>query len=242
MKNERNILAGKFMQLILVVSLVIFIILFLRSHGEMKEVSNLYEAASDTLRSERNKLGQEVSRVQLLQATSKKDFLKLKSQDETINKLQEIIKEYDGKLQSAISLANSTTNKGNTVTVIEKWDTLETDTGRTIYPQYVTSWKEKWSEGVITATKDSIHRDIKVNNEFEITFGKENNSPFKKRKSEVKIVNLNPNTVTDEMRAFNIEHKQKRVSLGIQFGYGMTNTGLSPYVGLGVNINLIGIK
>jgi opacity protein-like surface antigen len=32
--------------------------------------------------------------------------------------------------------------------------------------------------------------------------------------------------------------KQKRFSIGLQAGYGMTPKGFQPYVGLGVSVNL----
>lgn len=241
-KQQKDMYINKIIQIVLILAVLVLLVLLLRSCEATKELGNLYESVNDSVRVERNEKGQEIARNKLLEANRVKDLLNLKTKDSTVLWLQAVAKEYKGKLQSAIVVANSTSTVGGSITTIEKWDTAYSDTGKIIYPQYTSTWMEQWSEGNIRATKDSIFRDIKVKNEFEITFGKENNGWFKKRESEVKITNLNPNTTTTELKAFNVVSKQKRITLGLQVGCGMTAFGLTPYVGLGANFTILGIK
>jgi len=46
-------------------------------------------------------------------------------------------------------------------------------------------------------------------------------------------------TITDIKSIKVVERKPGRVGIGIQAGYGVTKTGLSPYIGAGINYNLI---
>jgi len=66
----------------------------------------------------------------------------------------------------------STSDNGSSISTTQ-WDTIKTDTGSYASAVYKTDWDEEWSVGKIVATKDSITRDIKIKNDFEMTIGKE---------------------------------------------------------------------
>ena len=222
--------------LILAAILIFFIYRGCESRADLKEQIGLYEAAQDTLHQTRNELGQQITSISLLQADKEKDLLKLKTNDSTIIALQKVVKEYKGKLDNATVFGNSTNDAGSSETII-KWDTLKTDTGSTAYPTYTSNWVEKWSEGNIKATKDSIFRDIKIKNEFEMTMGKENQGFLKKRKSVVTIKNLNPNTITTELRTFTVEPHKNKFSFGIGAAYGYDLIGLKPTIVVGATVH-----
>lgn len=188
----------------------------------------------------RNNKNQEEAYIEVLQLKNKKQLLQLKTSDSTIIKLQELVDKYKGELNSAIILSNITSVKGSDITIITKENIINgLDTTEII--SYETSWSNKWEEGYIKATQDSIIRDIRIKNEFEIVIGNEKRKMFKKGLYEIKIVNLNPNTYTKEIKTFQVKKENPRFSLGIQLGYGigLLDFKPQPYLGVGIQYNLI---
>lgn len=224
---------------IIAILLIIAGILYFKScgKGKLETYIDLYEASQDVLHQTRNKLGQEVTKTSLLVAEREKDLLKIKSKDSSIIALQKVVKDYKGKLAAATVLSNSTTDSGTTVTLIE-YDTIKTDTGQYIYPTYTSEWKERWSEGYIKAGKDYVFRDIKVKNEFEITQGWEKQGFLKKKKPLVTVVNLNPNTVTQELKSFFVQPYKNKISIGLGACYGFDIIGLKPTVVVGPTVHI----
>lgn len=228
------------------VAIAILAWLLMRGCDQQKADRLLQEAVQDTLRTTRNKLGQQQAKISILATASKKDFLKLKTKDSTILKLQGLVKKFKGKIQSATVLSNITSITGTGATNVVARDTMVINDTVYIYQEYSDTFDEKWSSGVIIANKDSISRDIKVRNEFEITNGwtkRKLKNLFKDPPLEVSVLNLNPNTETTELRTFTVQPPNKRFSVSVQAGYGVLLNGFSVgtgfYLGAGVSFNVI---
>lgn len=232
---------------ILSILLIIIAILFYtkcEQNENLQEQNTLHINADAELKEYKSKEGLYVSQIAILTTEREKDFLKFKSKDSTILKLQEAVEEYKGKLRSVTIHSGRTTSKGGSITVINKTDTIIKDSLIYLYPTYESKWSNKWEIGSIIANKDSVFRDIKINNEYEITIGNVKNGIFKKKTSEVIVKNLNPNTQTTELKTYEVIQKDKRINLGVQAGYGLGLTTMKPttYIGVGVSFNIIGIK
>ena len=225
----------------LTVVLIIVIIALIYSGCEdqrqLKEQIALYEASQDTLALSRNKAGQQQAEIALLVADKEKDLLKIKTQDSTLQKLQKVVKEYKGKLRSATVAGVKTADSGATVTTIIKHDTVLVEGEQKTFPVYKSQWNDKWSKGSITASHDSIIRDISIRNEFEITQGWKKQGFLKAKKPVVNILNLNPNTETQELRSFTVEPQKKRFSVGAGAMYGIDITTLKPTVVVGGGVH-----
>lgn len=196
----------------------------------------------------RNEKGQEEAKIAVILAEKKAALLKAQTKDTLIMWLQEAVKEYKGALNTAIVLSNNTGSQGVTNTVVYRDTTIIREVGGVVTiketPAYETSWSNQWETGHILATSDSIYRDIKIKNEYEITLGATKNGWFKPKEYEVKIVNLNPNTETEELRSFQVKTKPKRLSLGVQAGYGLGLLDMKPqpFIGIGAQFNIVSIK
>lgn len=227
------------LKFILVVVVLVLAFGLLKSCNSIKEQKGLIESLSSTLDTTRNSLGQQKASILVIYTDREKSFLKIKTQDSLILWLQKTVKDYKGRLSSAIVIRNTTTSNGSTVTTVIR-DTVD----NIVYDTYSTRWKNKWDEGYILASKDSIHREMKFRNEYEVTIGNESNGWFKKRTFKVSVLNLNPNTYTTELRAYSVSAKPKRFTLGIQAGYGINLLTMKPalYLGAGMNFTVIGIK
>ena len=229
---------------ILAGAVVVLLLLFSRSCSSNIELNGMNAAVADSLRVSTDELGRQTATISNLKTDRTEDFLKLETNDETIQKLQNLVKEYKGQLAVAITSSSNTTSSGNTVTTVFETDTIWIDSIAHVYPTYSTAWENKWEIGSIIAKRDSISRNIKVRNEFELTIGDASNGWFKKRVSIASIKNMNPNTTVEELRSFSIEHKPKRLGLGVSFGYGINLQTFkpSPYLGVGLNYTLWQIK
>ncbi len=216
--------------------------IMLRQCQEGNMMIDLHDATQDSLRISVNKNGEQKASISILATTNKKQFLNLQTNDTTIQKLQKVVKDYKGKIHSATVLGTSTADVGITRTITLPGDTVFRGDTIYIYKTYTSDWDEKWSVGSIVANRDSISRKIKIKNDFEFTTGLASQGFLKKDKLEVGILNKNPNTVTTELRTFEIDIPNKRFTVSIQAGYGIVMSGVSistgPYVGVGVGFTV----
>lgn len=227
----------------LIVAVVVLLGLLRWQYSKTVEAEEIAEAVADTLDVKKNKKGQETASIKVIQAEKDIALMKLEAKDSIIFWLQETVKQYKGALNTAIVLRNHTQTTGTTGTKIIR-DTIRVGGEDKVADFYETKWSNKWEDGYILARPDSIFRDIKVKNDYQITLGGVKNGWFKPKEYEVQVLNLNPNTSTRELRSFQVKTKPKRISIGLQAGYGvgLLDFKTQPYVGIGVQYNLIGVK
>jgi hypothetical protein len=61
---------------------------------------------------------------------------------------------------------------------------------------------------------------------------------FKPKMTSVQVVSHNPNSSITGLSQFEVEHKPKKIQFGLQLGYGITNSGFSPYAGVGFTFKI----
>lgn len=103
---------------------------------------------------------------------------------------------------------------------------------------------DEWYALSGTIKKDQILFDsLSYQNEFSITIGEQDHGTwgniFKRNKTVVHVRDNNPYTTTKSISSILIEPKTRPLGIGFSGGYGMTNEGLSPYVGIGLNYTFI---
>jgi len=232
-------------ELILIGICIVLFLLLTRSCDKVSEQKGLLIDLNDTLRVSRNELGEQTAKINILEMERSKDFLKLKTNDSTIFKLQNAVEKYKGDLASATvgSTETGIVGSGETV-IIHDTDIVYINDTAYVYPKYESSWENKWELGHIIASKDSVWRSIKVKNEFELTYGEVKKGLFKPKVLEVSLTNKNPNTVTKELRTFSIKQKPKRFVVSAQLGYGigLIDFKPQPMISLGFGYVLIGVK
>lgn len=234
--------------LALIVIILILAALLWNQYNRANTAQDFSQQIKAELKTELNKNGQEKASILVLRAEKQASLLKLEAKDTVIKWLQRTVKDYKGALNTALVLSNQTGSKGATKAVILRDTTIIKEKGGTVRiierDIYKTSWANEWEEGYILASHDSIYRDIKIKNDYQITLGNVSNGWFKPKEYEVQVLNLNPNTKTKELRSFQIKERAKKLALGVQIGYGLgvNDWELQPYVGLGVQLNLLGIK
>lgn len=170
------------------------------------DLNKLYEVSQDSLHIERNKQGQEKAATTLLYSTIA-DFKKLKASDSSaIGKLQHMV---DKLTISATYLSNVTSNSFVAPTQnVTSGDTVKIDSITYVFPEYKTSYTNKWERFDVKANKDSFAIDYKVFNEFDLVQAWKRNGLFKRKTPEVTILNLNPHTETKELKTFTVKENK----------------------------------
>lgn len=203
------------------VALILLLLVCLKNGcTEIDRFESLYNAASDTLHQTRNELGQQMTTTQTLHG-SIDDFKKLHAADSSA--LAHIQKMVDNLTLSATYLATATGNVVNTTPqVIEDRDTVWHDSVAYVYPEYKTTWENKWERFNIRSNKDSTIVDYKVFNEFELAQKWRRNGLFKRKTLESSILNLNPHTETKEYKTFTVKedkgNRLRDIGIGILAG------------------------
>ena len=198
-----------YLQPLLIAIIIALILLNFSTCQTGRDYNQMYENSFGELTKERNKLNQEITKSSLIQVENEKMFLEMKSKDSTIIWLQEVVKDYKGKLNSATVLSNITESKGTSTTIITESDTVYKDSIAYIHSTYETSYNTEWDSGYVKANKDSIFHYNMARNNYEITMGYESQGFLKKRQPFVSIKNLNPNTETLQLKTYYREKRRK---------------------------------
>jgi len=216
----------KFLDIICIALIIIFIIFaFKRCKNDIREFSNIdkLESLTDSIKYYKDNYNVLHSRISIIEADN---FTKIKSKDKDIQELQELVKKYKN-VQAATVIKTETK-------VVEKivnkpiFDTISRETA-----YYSKFDLDGFVWGEIIAKKDSTDLILNIRNDFNIV------SYYDKGKLILDVSDKNPYSITKSQRSYINLPKQKRWGLGINAGYGVSKSGLSPYIGLGVNYNLI---
>lgn len=238
---------SKYVISLLVGGIVVALLMHKCGSGNASKV-NLYEHIEDTLKSYKDKEGHLHARIATLEDGDTKNFLAIKSKDQTIKDLQFLVEHYKGQLKgggSATILGTEThVTKTTSTTVMKDTTKSNTDTlqGEICNPTYTTSYKDKWIAYEIKMNKDSTNFGFVSTNKYSIVIGSERDNKWKfwtKKKSFVDVTNENPYDKTKTLRSFDVKPKKERFSIGIQGGYGLTIYGLSPYIGIGAQFKIL---
>jgi hypothetical protein len=170
-----------------------------------------YDALNSELIKYKTKDGLNVAKIKVIETERRKDFLKMESQDETIKKLQKLVKEK--KPEQAIII--ETVTKIDTFTII--------DTNGYFY------FTDEWIELIGTA-KDTLNFDLKVRNEFQLI----------EKKDYLELTNINPYTSTESLRIYKDTPRRKRfvVGAGVGAGIGYDVLTKKPTINAGIYIGL----
>ena len=242
--NKKDLIFGGVIVILLGVTILLFSLLSKKS-SDYKEQVELYNSITDTVKFYKNKDSLNVAKIQVMQTDKESDFLKIKNLTGTNLELQNLIKDKDKKIKDL-----------NTA-LIHKDETVYIDTLRMYYPiggdtiifsqsVLLDTINNKWINAKYGFNKGLSYLDLKVYNEYQITIGYEGGNLFKKGTPYGIVTNMNPYTSTKDMRVYQVSvPKQKRMGISFQTGFGgvydMKNNNISygPYVGLGLNYNII---
>lgn len=225
----------------MVIVAIIAIMYFVIQHKDkqLKDIQAKYSLATEEMISWKNSDSTTTARLYTVTNDNYRQFLKIKSQDSTIIKLQEEVKKHKKNIKepgsSVTVIDNNTHINGSTDTHVT--NPIKDTTA--VAPIYETKppIHDEWISLYIKATSSKISYDLNVRNQYSVVIGQEGKKNF----AEVK--NFNPYTETTSIRTYQVTvPKQKRLGVGVQAGYGLGAGGATPYIGVGMSYNLFYIK
>ena len=197
---------------------------------EVDNITNILEATNDTLITYRNEKGQLVSKIQVIEMQSEKDFASLNFKDEEIVKLQSLVKSYEKKIKDGTG----------TYIVIEgetKYDTSYIEV--IVDPLSLQiNVENEWIKCMASREDSIVDFSLSVRNEYELVLGEDK----KLKKLYAEVTNLNPYSSTSMMRVYQSNTiKKKRFGLGVSLGGAIIpfKPYVTPYIGIGINYNII---
>ena len=140
--------------------------------NQLEERKELISSLNDTIKTWKDKNGNSVSEITLLQTSKVNDFLEIQSKDKEIQELQAIVKDNKSKLGKQGSVTNITTNTKADISALTKIDTVIIDNTKHIV--YKSNFNLKnWITGNVIAAKDSTKINLSVKNQYSVILGEE---------------------------------------------------------------------
>lgn len=230
---------------ILIGAILLLLFLYNKEKGNYREQVNLYNSITGELKTWKDKDSLNLAKIQIMQTDKVSDFLKIKNLTGTNLELQNLLKSQGRKI------------KDLNAALILKSETVIRDTTRLYYPiegdtivfsqsVLLDSIQNKWIDVTYGFNKGKSILDFTLYNEYEVTFGYEGSTLFKRGIPYATVKNKNPYTTTSDFRVYQVTSpKQKRFGVSLQAGFGglydikNDNIGYGPYIGLGLNYNII---
>lgn len=240
--------------IIIVFIIIIILGLIKQCNKPVVESNEMYEHLQDSITTYKNKYGESVAVIQVLQASNTSTLLELKTKDETILWLQKEVKDAHDKIKSggSISIVGTeilfTGKNGTTITFdTSKPPIMDDDEDASfnktvyLYPEYSSTSKDTtWIKYSIKANKDTTTLDLSVKNKYSVLIGSKRDKWYKPKYPIVEVTTKNPYDKVKTLRAFEVKDNQKtRLGLGLSVGWGVNPKGIQPYLGIGLNYTLI---
>lgn len=115
---------------------------------------------------------------------------------------------------------------------IASYTNIQTSTNGSVQLIHDTVWKyrDRWSSFRIDSNQ------LSYSSKDSITLVPYYKRPgwFKSKKLYIRAVSYNPNTSIVGLDHFRVVNKPTRFALSLQVGFGLSSTGFSPYIGLGI--------
>lgn len=204
----------------------------------------LYNALTDTLKVYKTKDGLNAAKIQVIETEREKDFLRIKNLEGLNLELQNLVRNKDkeiDKLNTALILAS---------------ETKYVDTTRIFYPiggdtiifsqsTLLDKINNEWIDATFGFKRGFSYIDLRIRNQYNVLIGYEGRTLFKPGIPYARVVNLNPYTITSDMKVYQVSlPRPNRFGLSIQTGFGglydlrSNNLGYGPYFGLGFNYTI----
>ena len=206
------------------------LLLGIQYNQQQKEKQQFITSLSDSLSYYKGKYNIFLSKV-ITDTINTPLLSELNSKDKKIQELQELLEKCKN-----LHLITAFGGKAE-IKEVFKTDTIVVND--TLLPMYRTDFQlyggtnKLHIYGTVRMKKDTTALEIHLIDRFKVVTHKEKNKLI------LDISNENPYSVTEAQRTVVNLPKQKKFGLGVNAGYGISKNGLSPYIGLGVNYNII---
>lgn len=217
--------------------IIAFFIMFKMYLGEKEkrvEQETLVEASAAELKTWKNKDGENVAKIQVLETKNQKTFLAFQSQNETIQELQKLVKENRSLFKNSRGTAGVIKSETNidtaAATIVSKDDENN--------PIYSSISENEWYKIATIANKDSTQVSLSTFHNISLVMGSERPGLFKKKKTFATAKDSNPYSNIKDMRIYNVTEDKKHFTVGPYVGYGASIIGQDVKLGWQAGVGL----
>lgn len=241
--NKKIILwiAAAFLILLTVLSLS----LLTRERSIRANLYNLYNNSQDTIKFWKNRDGENVARIFVLSTERLQDFITMRTKDDTIARLQSLVKEYKKQLQNqgSATIIQTITKYDTTYVTNNLLDTIYFPTSTIL-----DSISNRWISSKFGFIRGNTVFSLSVDNLYSVVIGEESGGLFRKKKPFVEITNHNPYTKTGMLRTYQVtqtRHSKWGIGPNVSFSTvpyyknGVFGFQFTPTIGIGFQYNLI---
>ena len=213
----------------LIVGILLLSLFFnLKQCNRIDEQSNLLQVLNDTLKTYKDKNGYYIAEKKTFETRYIKTLQQLKTKDSLIMFLQEVVKDYRNRLT------------GGSVTVVKTryiHDTIvKTDT-LPIKKAFQLDYRDAWMFATVFVDTTKTRWRFDLKNDMAIVVARDRGLFSNSYTTYIRT--KNPYLKVTGLQSYRKKIKIPRITVGVQAGYGMTKSGLGPYIGVGVNYSLL---
>jgi len=230
--------------ILLLIGFLVLLTLYLRKSKQANEYNDNNKTLADSLHTSLDRNNEQIATIRSFSVLKASDLSQIVTKDSTINLLKHFVdslQKAKTRVVTATVVKTVTVESGSSKTRIlnKPVNLLDSVKNRiTYWPVYFSQWNEKWSYGSITATKDSITRNIHIHNEYETSVNYTRKNIFSPWIPTVMIKNINPYSTTTDLRSVLVSPKATRWGIGASLIGTYINGGIKPVFGVGINYNL----
>ena len=202
----------------LIIALIFMVKMYLGERTSRIEQELLIEASTNELKTWKDKNGQSLAKIQVLETRNEKTFLAFKSQDSTIQELQDLVKQNRKLFKNSKGTASIIKSETKIDTIAPTVVSQDSDSN----PIYTAFIKDKWYNINSVATKDSTRVTLNTFHNMSLVMGSESQGLFKKRKTFATAKDENPHSNIKDMRIYNVTDDVKHFVIGPYVGAGAT--------------------
>jgi hypothetical protein len=218
--------------------IIAFIIMAKMWFGERQqriEQETLVEASLDELQVWKNKNGESLAKIQVLETQNSKNFLAFQTKDSTILELQRLVKENRKLFKDSKGTAGIIKSETNIDAVGDTEVTQDSILGS---PVYTSKINDKWYDIETVASESETQVSLTTRHNLSLVMGSESQGLFKKRKTFATAKDENPYSNIKDMRIYNITEKRKNFVVGPYVGAGATKVGNDIKTGFTVGFGI----
>lgn len=203
---------------------------------KMEEGRQVVEAMHDQIVVWKDKDSINHAKISVIETARVTDFINIMIKDSTINYLQSVAEKYKSRLKSqgsVVVVEGSTSIDQSFETTIDSIPSLD----NVVYPTYISEFNlDDWVSGKVVSNRDSTLINLQIKNRYSVIVGQEREGFFKPYRPTVEVVNDNPYTETQSLRAYQVaQDKRKRITIAPSVNFGWDIYG-DPHFTLGVSV------
>ena len=204
------------------------------TQGQRMEIANLGTALKkETQKAEMWADKEGKSRAEVATISAEKEVIK-KVYEAEIDSIRKSIPGIGRNGRNLIESTNIRTETRDSVILKTVYDTIVVNGEIGTLRSY--QYSDRWASFKLDPLTNSL--EYATTDSLSIVKYNKKNGFLKKRSVAVQVISHNPKSTITGLTQFEIKQEAPRINLGFQVGYGITNNGLSPYAGIGLNIRL----